>query len=38
MQDETGRVVGATVKDVLGRKSYDVYARQVRSMLSIYSH
>ncbi|KAK9916103.1 hypothetical protein WJX75_008612 [Coccomyxa subellipsoidea] len=29
IKDETGRVVGATVKDVLGRKSCDVYARQV---------
>ena len=29
LQDEEGQVIGATVRDVLGRKAYDVYARQV---------
>jgi glycerol-3-phosphate dehydrogenase len=29
MQDEEGQVVGATVRDALGRRSYDVHARQV---------
>ena len=29
LQDKDGQVVGVNVKDLVGRKSHDVYAREV---------
>ncbi len=38
MQDERGQVIGAAVHDHLGRKSYDVYAKQVGHGYAVSSH